>query len=272
MPWKAPIVYLHCMNTCSRCRLFLAFLILSGSFSAAAQVPARVPPQVPAFTVIPLGVRGGLDESNLSSYMVAAAGSSDYICLDAGTLYSGIRKAIDDQGEKPQLKKYHYVTMAPGKEMAAHRTSLHVQAFSLSHGNPYESTAFLVRNGDDYLLYFGDTGADSVEHSDKLRKVWEAVSPLIRNRRLKAIFIEVSFPNEQPVRSLFGHLTPALLEQELHSLASLTGDTPLKGLPLVITHRKPSGNQEERIHRQLLAANPYQVKLIFPEQGRRLDF
>ncbi|HWB92497.1 MAG TPA: 3',5'-cyclic-nucleotide phosphodiesterase [Puia sp.] len=328
------------MNTCSRCRLFLAFLILSGSFSAAAQVPAQVPPQVPAFTVIPLGVRGGLDESNLSSYMVAAAGSNDYICLDAGTLYSGIRKAIDngvlhppaaavlrrsikdyfishphldhvagliinspddsskniyglascikvleekyftweswanfgDQGEKPQLKKYHYVTMAPGKEMAAHRTSLHVQAFSLSHGNPYESTAFLVRNGDDYLLYFGDTGADSVEHSDKLRKVWEAVSPLIRNRRLKAIFIEVSFPNEQPVRSLFGHLTPALLEQELHSLASLTGDTPLKGLPLVITHRKPSGNQEERIRRQLLADNPYQVKLVFPEQGRRLDF
>src|SRR5579859_4874614 len=46
-----------------------------------------------AFTVVPLGVRGGLDESNLSAYLVAAAGSQDCICLDAGTLYAGLEKA-----------------------------------------------------------------------------------------------------------------------------------------------------------------------------------
>ena len=34
---------------------------------------------------------GGMDESNLSSYLVAAAGSGDYIALDAGTLNAGIR-------------------------------------------------------------------------------------------------------------------------------------------------------------------------------------
>src|SRR5580693_8195544 len=47
-----------------------------------------------AFTVIPLGVKGGLDESNLSSYLVAASGAADFIALDAGTLYTGIRVAI----------------------------------------------------------------------------------------------------------------------------------------------------------------------------------
>jgi cAMP phosphodiesterase len=51
--------------------------------------------QSPAFTVVPLGVKGGLDESNLSSYLVAQAGTTHYIALDAGTLYSGIRKAIE---------------------------------------------------------------------------------------------------------------------------------------------------------------------------------
>jgi len=50
--------------------------------------------QSPAFKVIPLGVRGGLDESNLSAYLVAAGGTNDYICLDAGTLHHGIEKAI----------------------------------------------------------------------------------------------------------------------------------------------------------------------------------
>ena len=318
-------------------RLLLAVLFVACTSTARAQHPA--------FTVIPLGVRGGLDESNLSSYLVAATGSNDYICLDAGTLYAGIRKAVDngvlpppvssvlrssikdyfishphldhvagliinspddsakniyglpsclkvlqekyfswqswanfgDEGEKPQLKKYHYVTLEPGHEIIADRTTLGVQAFSLSHGNPYESTAFLVRNGDDYLLYFGDTGADSVEHTDKLHQIWTAITPLIKSGHLKALFIEVSFPDEQPVRSLFGHLTPALLFGELNNLATLAGNKAIKGLPVVITHRKPGGDQEERIRQELgawqaLLANTLQIRLIFPEQGRRLDF
>ncbi|HEY4112292.1 3',5'-cyclic-nucleotide phosphodiesterase [Puia sp.] len=294
----------------------------------------------PAFSVVPLGVRGGLDESNLSAYAVAAAGSADYICLDAGTLFAGLEKArangvfhlppgvflrtrikgyfishphldhvagliinspddtakniyglasclstiqekyfswkswanFGDEGEKPQLKKYHYVTLEPGKEIPADNTPLFVEAFPLSHGNPYESTAFLVRNGSNRLLYFGDTGADSVEHSDRLHTVWQAVAPLIKGGNLKAIFIEVSFPNEQPVKSLFGHLTPALLQQEMNALARLCGPAALNNLPVVITHRKPVANQEETIRRQLLANNPLHLKLIFPQQGRRLEF
>ena len=310
------------------CRLLLVLLI--SSFEASAQ----------AFTVVPLGVRGGLDESNLSAYLVAAAGTTDYVCLDAGTLYAGIRKAIDngalpapvstilrssikdyfishphldhvagliinspddstkniyglpsclhvlqdkyfswqswanfgDAGEQPQLKKYHYVTMEPGNEITANATNIGVRAFSLSHGNPYESTAFLLHNGDDYLLYFGDTGADSVEHSTKLHQVWAAISPLVKSGHLKAVLIEVSFADEQPVKSLFGHLTPALLVRELRNLAALTGEAALRGLPVVITHRKPGGDQEERIQKELLANNPLRVQFIFPEQGRRLDF
>ncbi|HLI93468.1 MAG TPA: 3',5'-cyclic-nucleotide phosphodiesterase, partial [Puia sp.] len=233
------------------------FLLMTMAFSSLAAFC-----QHPAFRVIPLGIKGGQDESNLSAYLVAAEDASDYICLDAGTLHAGIRKAIEngvlpppvnavlrhsikdyfishphldhvaglilnspedtnkniyalpscmrvlqnnyftwqswanfgDQGEKPQLGKYHYVALEPGAEITAEHTTLAVRAFPLSHGNPYESTAFLVRNGDYSLLYLGDTGADTVERSDKLRQLWQTVSPLIRQGRLKAIFIEVSFP------------------------------------------------------------------------------
>lgn len=45
------------------------------------------------FVTIPLGVTGGSDESNLSAYLLAPAGSSQFICLDAGTLLSGIKVA-----------------------------------------------------------------------------------------------------------------------------------------------------------------------------------
>jgi cAMP phosphodiesterase len=310
------------------CRAFLC-LFLVGQLQAQT-----------AFTVIPLGVKGGLDESNLSSYLVAAGSTKDFIALDAGTLYTGIRVAIaqgslpapvsrvlrenikayfishphldhvagliinspddsnktiyglpsclsvlqdnyftwkswanfGDEGEKPLLRKYHYAPMNPGQETAIAGTTLAVTAFPLSHGNPYESTAFLVRSGDAYLLYLGDTGPDSVEHSDKLHRLWQAAGPLIKAGRLKAIFIEVSFPSGQPDTGLFGHLTPHWLMEELRDLAQIAGPQTLKGFPVVITHIKPSGDQKAVIRNELNAANPLNVKLIFPEQGRRLDF
>lgn len=296
------------------------------------------------FTVVPLGVRGGLDESNLSAYMLASAGSDDYICMDAGTLYAGIRKAVDngvfaspvshvlknnikayfishphldhvagliinspddsaktiyglsfcldvlrdkyftweswanfaDDGEKPLLKKYHYSPLSPGEEIAIPHTPFNVKAYPLSHGAPYQSTAFLVRKGDAdngaYMLYLGDTGADTVEHSDKLQLLWQGIAPLVRAGRVKGIFIEVSFPDEQPEKLLFGHLTPGLLMKELAVLGKLAGVNAMRGLPIVITHEKPSGNQEATIRRELGAYHSLPVKLVFPEQGKRLYF
>jgi cAMP phosphodiesterase len=299
--------------------------------------------QPPSFTVIPLGVKGGLDESNLSSYLVARTGTTNYIALDAGTLYSGIRKAIErgvlpgpgsmvlrryitayfishphldhvaglilnspddstkdiyglpfclevlqdkyfswkswanfgDEGEKPLLKKYHYVPMVTGEEMPIEKTPLSVTAYPLSHGAPYESTAFLVKSGDACLLYLGDTGADSVEHSDKLHLLWQVAGPLVRAGKLKAIFIEVSFPSEQSDKSLFGHLTPRWLMEEMKDLERMAGPGSLKGLPVIVTHMKPGsdhGDQEATIRQELTAKNPLQLQLIFPEQGQRLEF
>ena len=314
---------------------FFVFIFLFCACGGLAQNRAQ-----PVFKVIPLGVKGGIDESNLSSYMLAVEGTDDYICLDAGTLHDGIQKAVDsglfklsarqvlrtnvkaylishahldhvagliinspddsakniyglsfcmdilkdkyftwkswanfgDEGDKPTLNKYHYVTLSPGVEAAISNTTMNVIAFPLSHGNPYESTAFLVRHDDNYILYLGDTGADSVEQSDKLKRLWDAVAPLIKLKKLKAIFIETSFPDEQPVKQLFGHLTPQLLMNELHILSGLTSVDAMKDLPVVITHIKPNGNNEADIKKQLMESNDLQVKLVFPEQGKLLEF
>lgn len=293
-----------------------------------------------SFKVIPLGVKGGTDESNLSAYMIAPQGSEDYVCLDAGTVHYGIEKAIHakllhgdasevlkrnvkgflishghldhlagmvinspddstkniygldyvldilkdkyfswkswanfaDEGEKPALNKYHYTVLKPATETVLQNTDMQVTAFPLAHSSPYQSTAFLVRHKDAYLLYLGDTGADSVEHSNKLHQLWEQAAPLLKSQKLKALFIEVSFANEQADKLLFGHLTPHWLMSELQDLASLAGVGSLKDFPVVITHIKPGGNREQMIREQLNAYNPLHVKLIIPEQAKLLIF
>lgn len=316
-------------------RNLLSFLYI---FLLPAIVLAQKP-EAPAFRLVPLGVLGGIDESNLSAYMLAPTGSNNYICLDAGTLHYGIEKAVvnksfsvpasavlrqyikgyfishshldhiagliinspedstkniyalndcivtikthyftwkswanfADQGEAPALKKYNYKVLEPGTETAVENTELKVKAFPLSHSN-LTSTAFLVNSNDNYLLYLGDTGPDEIEKSSNMQNLWQAVAPLVKSKKLKAILIEVSFPNEQPDKTLFGHLTPKWLMTEMNKLATLTGADAVKGLNIVVTHLKPPVTSISKIKTQLKAANKLQLNLVYPQQGKALNF
>jgi 3',5'-cyclic-nucleotide phosphodiesterase len=172
-----------------------------------------------------------------------------------------------DEGEKPLLKKYHYVSLSEGVETPLANTNMFARAFELSHSNPNKSTAFLVRYDSAYVLYLGDTGADTIENSDKLDKLWHYIAPLVQHDQLKGIFIEVSFPDEQPNDKLFGHLTPGLLFNEMKKLSLLTGKKNLQNVPVIITHIKPNGNNEELIKKKLPQKNDLQLRLIFPHQG-----
>lgn len=315
-----------------QCPLIVLYILLP--FFVLAQSK-----NAPAFRLVPLGTLGGIDESNLSAYMLAPAQSSQYICLDAGTLHYGIQKAVankaftipgdevlkqyikgyfishahldhiagliinspedsakniyglqatietikthyftwkswanfTDQGETPTLKKYHYQVLVPGNVTAVENTELKVQAFPLSHSN-LTSTAFLVQSNDNYILYLGDTGPDAIEKSNNLQNLWQAISPLIKTKKLKAILIEVSFPDEQPDKTLFGHLTPHWLMAEMGKLAALTGMDELKGLNLVITHLKPPVSSISKIKAQLKTGNKLQLNIIYPVQGKPLNF
>jgi cAMP phosphodiesterase len=146
-----------------------------------------------------------------------------------------------------------------------------VKAFSLSHGNPYESAAFLIQNNGKQVLYFGDTGPDEVEKSTKLQKVWEAIAPLIKAKTLTGIFLEVSYPNEQPDNKLFGHLTPNWLMKEMNNLSLLTGKESMRDLKVIITHIKPTGQNEVIIKGQLGDNNALGLQIIYPEQGTAFE-
>ena len=291
------------------------------------------------FKVIPLGVKGGLDESNLSAYLVAAGGSDQFICLDAGTIYKGLELAaakkifkpsnpsviqqnninsyfishahldhtaglimnspndkaknlyglasvldvfkkhyftwsawanFGTEGEAPILKKYSYQTLTPKLEIPIDNTGLFVTPFVLSHVKPYESTAFLVRNQDAYLLYLGDTGPDRVEQSTQLAQLWLTIAPLVIQNQLKAIFIEVSFDNSVSEKALFGHLTPKLLMEEMAKLNQLTNGL-LKNTQLYVTHIKPCDDCETKIKAEIQAANQIGLKIFYPTQAALIE-
>ena len=293
------------------------------------------------FTIIPLGVKGGLDESNLSAYLVKANGAEQYICLDAGTIYAGLQKAalsnyfgplhdateiqkkfinsyfishghldhtaglvmnspgdsfkkniyaipsvievlkssqfsskswsnFANEGDKPIIGKYQYQYLVPEKEIEVNSAGVSVTPFVLSHVKPYESTAFLVRNQSDYLLYLGDTGPDEVEHSNQLENLWNHIAPLIQKKQLKSIFIEVSFSNKVADASLYGHLTPNWLMKEMNKLYLLAGDH-LKEVSIMVTHMKPCDNCETNIKEDLQKANSLGLKLYFPKQGEIIN-
>jgi len=91
------------------------------------------------------------------------------------------------------------------------------------------------------------------------------------------MIIETSFPNAVPNDKLFGHLTPALLLKELGQLQQYSGgEGSLKGLPVVISHIKPSllAGQDTRsqITEQLQQGNKLGVDFILMAQGERREF
>jgi 3',5'-cyclic-nucleotide phosphodiesterase len=310
----------------------------------------------PAFVAIVLGAGGGPGQDDLSAYLLAPVGSTDFVCLDAGTLLAGIRAArarggfgdlrvpadasltadgwilrtrikaylishahldhvaglvvdspedaskpilalgatIDrmrdhlfnwkvwpnfgDDGEAP-LKKYRYLRLAPGRETPVPDTALTVEAHPLSHAG-VESTAFLVKSGGAAMVYLGDTGPDAVEGSGRLAELWARIAPLVRERALRALFVEASYPDGRPDQRLFGHLTPTWLLRELRRLADqVDGTRPtaaLRGLTVVVTHVKPALERDvdprQRIARELSERNELGVRFVLARQGERLTF
>jgi len=75
-------------------KISITFIFLFFSYCCGLQAQQMT---ANSFQVIPLGVKGGLDESNLSSYMIAPLGSKNFICADAGTVRHGVDVAISNQ-------------------------------------------------------------------------------------------------------------------------------------------------------------------------------
>lgn len=98
---------------------------------------------------------------------------------------------------------------------------LEVTAVRVNHIVP--AIGFIIRDGDTALLYSGDTS--------ETKRIWEVAA---KEPRLKAAFIETSFPNDfHELAKVSGHLTPEMLAREFVQIGR-------PDLPLYIYHLKPS--------------------------------
>jgi len=332
-----------------------SLLILTVLLVFAAACAVSTPRLAPAFAAIALGTSGGLDEGDLTSFLLGPTDGASLIALDAGTLYAGIARAarrgafaglqqppgskltlaghvlkerlravfvshahldhlaglvitspdapkplhaldethdallasvwnnrlwvnFSNEGEKP-LRRFSLVRMARGVATPVAGTELSVEAWPLSHG-ALTSTAFLVRDrADRYALYLGDTGADRIEKSTRLRELWTRVAPLARDGRLRAVFLECSYPDPRKPEMLFGHLVPSLIEEELAVLAKLADparpDAALRALTLVVTHVKPTleaGVDVRALIWRQLAPLRAKLRVVLPRRGERVEF
>jgi cAMP phosphodiesterase len=182
---------------------------------------------------------------------------------------------LADKGVSPALNLYTYEELQEGVEKKITHTPFSVMSFRLAHPKDYPSSAFVIKNGDKYLAYFGDTSPDYLEKDKRMQKVWAHLAPIHDAGNLSGVLLECSIPNAQASELKYGHLTPQAFFSELNSFKSFTKKS-LQGLKVMVTHRKESFTKSVDapliIQKELEALNTLGIEFIFPIQGERYIF
>ncbi|MGE4799348.1 MBL fold metallo-hydrolase [Yersinia hibernica] len=181
-----------------------------------------------------------------------------------------------DSGSGARLGTYRMQLVRPAQSLSLGLTHLTGEMYPLSHDKS-PSSMLLISSNNAAFAYFGDTGPDEIEKSKHLDTVWRKLAEKVKQQQLKGIIIEVSYPNELDDSKLYGHMTPKWLLKELKNLEKYSGEgQPLKDLPVVISHIKPSLQQgldvRKVIASELAQGNDMGVNFILMEQGDSQKF
>lgn len=175
------------------------------------------------------------------------------------------------EGKNP-INQYSYRRIKSGEKYEIQNTQMTFEMYPLRHSQDCSSTAFLLESKGDYLLYFGDTTSDGGHDEKKLEPIWKRVAPLIKEKKLKGLLLECSYPKGLKGPAIRSHLDTETLLFEMRALAKIAGNN-LEGIQLVVTHRKGglahSGDFTTQIAEELTRDNDLGLKFIFPSQGQR---
>lgn len=133
----------------------------------------------------------------------------------------------------------------------------------------------LISSNNEFFAYFGDTGP-MMSKIQNLDTVWRKLAEKVTQQQLKGMIIEVSYPNDVADNKLFGHMTPTWLLKELKNWSNTVGRPATKGLPVVISHIKPSFQQGQDVRKLILSelqqGNDMGIEFILMEQGDSQKF
>lgn len=99
---------------------------------------------VAAFDVVALGVNGGVEEGNLTSYLVRSDDQKLYLGLDAGSILPGIRKALE-KGSFPEMTTEN---AAPYTPQGAIFRNL-IGGYFISHGHLDHLAGLIISSPED---------------------------------------------------------------------------------------------------------------------------
>jgi cAMP phosphodiesterase len=140
----------------------------------------------------------------------------------------------------------------------------------------YNSSAYFIRDiatGKEVLI-FGDVEPDSMSLSPRNRQVWSEAAHKIASGLLRGIFIECSYDDSQSDDTLFGHLAPRFLAEELKVLANEVHAAKNQGKESKKRKRLSYGNQVDGSHRRSTRSSIGQSSPVSPltqTDARRID-
>ncbi|WP_134705806.1 MBL fold metallo-hydrolase [Rahnella sp. CJA17(1/100)] len=96
------------------------------------------------FDVVALGVNGGVEEGNLTSYLIRSDDQKLYLGLDAGSVLPGIRKALE-KGSFPQVTAENAAPLTP--QGAVFRNL--IGGYFISHGHLDHLAGLIISSPED---------------------------------------------------------------------------------------------------------------------------
>jgi len=124
--------------------LLLSLLVLSCRLYAAQSPLPKTSNTSGVFEIITLGDSGGIQDGNLSAFLLRATSESNYIALDAGTLVNGINIALEN-GAFTNLEQNPDKKLSPTGNILHH----HVKGYLISHGHLDHVAGLLIASPSD---------------------------------------------------------------------------------------------------------------------------
>ncbi|OQW92528.1 MAG: hypothetical protein BWK79_14440 [Beggiatoa sp. IS2] len=96
------------------------------------------------FVLIPLGVKGSVDEGNLTAYLLSSTNSDKFISLDAGTLWAGLKVAT-------QANSFVGIAKPEGSNLTLESLVLreHIKAYLISHAHLDRVAGLIINSSID---------------------------------------------------------------------------------------------------------------------------
>ena len=129
------------------CICVFLFVLSCRLHSAQPSTPPETltPPETsPVFELVTLGDAGGIQDGNLSAFLLRALSEPNYIALDAGTLVNGINVALSNNAFEALPVITDKTLSAPGNILHHH-----IKGYLISHGHLDHVAGLLIASPDD---------------------------------------------------------------------------------------------------------------------------